>query len=74
MVSAAEKHGAGIKGMDQLSTVTTRTQLQRIYLRSLSLRVVLSPPPPQDHKHTESKTVNTCARCKTITKFQFRYH
>lgn len=37
--------------MDQLSTLTTRTQLQRIHIRSQSLRVVLSPPPPQFHKH-----------------------
>lgn len=53
MVSAVERHETGIKGMDQLSTVTTRTQLQRIHLRSLSLRAVRSPPPPRDHKHTK---------------------
>lgn len=62
-VSAMERHGAGIKAMDQLSTVTTRTQLQRIHIRSQSLRVVLSPPPPRFHKHTETEkahSVNTC--------------
>lgn len=59
-VSAAERHGAGIKGMDQLSTVTTRTQLQRIHIRSQSLRVVLSPPQTQRERkkiQRESKHV-----------------
>lgn len=54
-VSAVERHGAGIKGMDQLSTVTTRTQLQRIHIRSQSLRVMLSPPPLRFHKHAYRK-------------------
>lgn len=55
VVSAVERHGAGIKGMDQLSTVTTRTQLQRIRIRSQSLRVVLSPPLLRFHKHTKKR-------------------
>lgn len=73
MVSAVESSGAGIKGMDQLSTVTTRTQLQRIHLRSLSPRGVLSPPPPQVHKHTENTTItiSMCVRCKTFQTCSF---
>lgn len=50
--SPVERHGAGIKGMDQLSIVTTRRQLQRIRIGSQSLRVMLSPPPLSFHKHT----------------------
>lgn len=58
-VLAMERHEAGIKAMDQLSTVTTRTQLQRIHIRSQSLRVVLSPPPPRFHKHTHRQRKHT---------------
>lgn len=45
-----QRHAAEIKGTDQLSTLTTRTQLQRINSRSQSLRVELTPP-PQFHNH-----------------------
>lgn len=56
--SPVERHGAGIKGMDQLSTVTTRTQLQRVHIRSQSQRVMLSPPPQISQTHTQRKRVH----------------
>lgn len=67
-VLAMERHGAGIKATDQLSTVTTRTQLQRMHIRSQSLRVVFSPPPPWFHdftnRHRHRKRENT--QCKHV--------
>lgn len=75
MVSPVERHGAGIKGMDQLSTVTTRTQLQRIHIRSQSLRVMLSPPPlkfiylffANTHTPTEyTEKTHISKRCENI--------
>ena len=66
--AAVKRHGAGIKGMDQLSTVTTRTQLQRVHIRSLSLRVVLSPPPLRFHKHTYTKREKETTHTYTRTR------